>query len=96
MKRELSIKEKLEIFDEPKIIILQMLYDCHKQPYGCELVNSLDMPKNLLSYHLKTLVGQGYVSFVRRGRKKHYKITTVKRRKVREILKALDLVESKK
>lgn len=96
MKRELSLQEKLEIFDEPKIIILQFLYNCYKQPYGCELVNSLDIPKNLLSYHLKTLVDQGYVDFIRKGRKKHYRINPLKRHKVREILKTLDLIERRK
>lgn len=96
MKRELSLQEKLEVFDEPKITILQALYDCYKQPYGCELVNSLYMPKSLLSYHLKILIDKGYVEFTRKGRKKHYKITAVKRHKVRQILKTLDLIERRK
>ena len=90
MKREL--KEKLIIYDEPKLVILQTLYGCHKQPCGCELVNSLDMPKNLLSYHLKILINLGYVESIRCGRKKHYKITKQKRTKVKEILKILDLI----
>jgi DNA-binding transcriptional ArsR family regulator len=90
MERELV--KKLEIYDEAKLTILHTLYFCHNQPCGCDLVSGLEMPKNLLSYHLKILIAHGYVESVRCGRKKHYKITTHKRPKVKEILKALDLI----
>lgn len=88
-----ELRDKLAIYDEPKLIILKTLYLCNDQPCGCELVNGLGMAKNLLSYHLKILIDQGYVNALRCGRKKHYTIAKNMQPKVKEILKALDLIK---
>ena len=90
MGRELA--EKLIIYDEPKLTILQALYFCQERPCGCDLVKGLEMPKNLLSYHLKILIDLGYVKALRKGRKKHYSIAKNMELKVKEILKVLDLI----
>lgn len=40
----------------------------------CELQADLDMPSNLLSYHLRILREAGLVSGTRRGRRTDYRI----------------------
>jgi DNA-binding transcriptional ArsR family regulator len=87
-----ELRDKLAIYDEPKLTILKTLYLCSDQPCGCELVTGLEMPKNLLSYHLKILITHGYIESVRCGRKKHYTIAKNMQPKVKEILKVLDLI----
>ncbi|MDO8513745.1 MAG: ArsR family transcriptional regulator [bacterium] len=84
--------DKLRIFNDSKILLLSALFKCEDTYCGCDLVNLLKMPKNLLSYHMKYLVEAGYVSEKKCGKKKHYKIKSVKKAEVEAILKMVDAI----
>jgi DNA-binding transcriptional ArsR family regulator len=64
----------LLIFNEKKLQILELLLNCDDNLCGCDLLETMDIPKNLLSYHIKTLIEQGYVQENRCGRQKKYSI----------------------
>lgn len=92
MKLNKPTLEKLKIFNDNKILILLALYKCEDVLCGCDLVELLKMPKNLLSYHMKYLVKLGYVSEKKCGKKKHYKIKTTRRDEVEAILKMVEAI----
>jgi ArsR family transcriptional regulator len=82
--------KNLEIFDQNRIRILYTLYNCKKDICGCDLVERLDIPKNLLSYHMKILRENGFVVEQKCGKRKIYKIN---QEKAGLVEKALDIVE---
>lgn len=80
--------EKLAVFNETRLTILRSLYECEK--CGCDLVDILDIPKNLLSHHIKTLINFGYIQEDRCGRKKRYSIREDSVDKVNNILETVE------
>lgn len=89
--RERTIK-LLSLFNENKIQILHYLYACKGDICGCEMVEKLNIPKNLLSYHIKTLRDAGFIDEVRCGKRKKYQLSPVNLDKAREMLKILELI----
>lgn len=85
-------REILSLFNENKLLILKSIYLCNENVCGCNLVEELSIPKNLVSYHIKTLREKGYIEEVKCGKNKKYKITAKKLDKVEEILKILELI----
>jgi DNA-binding transcriptional ArsR family regulator len=83
-------KKLIGVFDKSKLVILKAIYTCEKDICGCELVEQLNMPKNLISYHVKGLIGAGLVEFERCGKNKKIKIRDLY--KVKEILKVCELI----
>lgn len=88
-----KLQEKLAVFDENKLMILKTLLECNNNDIcGCDLIERLELPKNLLSYHMKILVQLGYVRETRCGRKKNYTIKQDQKQKVKAILKVTELI----
>ena len=50
-----KIEELSFLINENKLRVLLAIYRCTKDVCACNLVDNLGMPKNLLSYHIKTL-----------------------------------------
>jgi len=90
---ETILRNNLKIFDENKLIILKVLYECRDNDVcGCDLINKLKLSKNLISYHMKVLAQLNYIQEVRCGRKKLYKINESFRQKIRKILEVTELI----
>lgn len=90
MKLNKPTTEKLKLFNDSKILILLALYKCEDVYCGCDLVNLLKMPKNLLSYHMKFLVKMGYVTEKKCGKKKQYRVKESRKQEVDAILKMVE------
>lgn len=87
-----NLQNNLTVFNENKIIILKLLFTCESHLCGCDLVKKMDLPKNLISYHISTLEKLGYIEAVRCGRKKNYRINPASRSKVRKILEIVEII----
>lgn len=87
-----SLEKRLTIFNPSKLMILKALYECESPLCGCDMVEDLHLPKNLLSYHLAMLEQFGLVEAVRCGRKKNYCVRAESRGRVRKILEVTDLI----
>lgn len=85
----------LWLFDRNKILILDALYNCevNNSICGCDLAEMLEIPKNLLSYHIKLLREKGFICEEKCGQKKNYKIVQEKKPEVVKILQAVALSE---
>lgn len=90
MKMNVPEFKNLWLFDQNKLAILYVLINCEKQDKicGCDLVGCLDIPKNLLSYHIKILREKGYIEEEKCGRKKVLRVCEGKRELIKS---ALDL-----
>lgn len=86
-----KLANKLEVFDEQRIVILKKLLRCPGQ-CGCDLTTSLKMAKNLLSYHLDILIKHGLVEPTKCGRKKYYCVPASQQGKVKQILKVINSI----
>lgn len=86
------LSDKLSLFNESRILILKSLFECDDYMCGCDLVGRLDMPKNLLSYHIKELSRLGYIEERRCGKTKRYSLTADSRPKVDQILNLLEII----
>lgn len=93
---EKYIDDILAIFNKNKLLILKNLYDCTDYLCGCDLVDKLGIPKNLLSYHIKQLKNLGYVEEAKCGKNKQYRIVSSKEIKVRKILEITELIKETK
>lgn len=82
----------LSVFDKNKLLILDTLYKCHKDVCGCDLVNDLNLTKNLISYHIKILKNLGLITDIRCGNRKNYKLASDTIDDVEKILKAVHLI----
>lgn len=85
-------KTILTLINESKLLILSELYSCLDPLCGCDLIERLQMPKNLLSYHIRTLRETGFLEEARCGQKKQYRITESKREKVKQILLLTEII----
>jgi ArsR family transcriptional regulator len=75
------------LFNENKLKVLFAIYNCGDDVCACNIAEGLSLSKNLLSYHVKTLLQAGLISEVRCGRFKSYKIDKDKINKIRQIFK---------
>ena len=82
----------LNIFDKNKLLILQALYKCRDDVCGCDLVDKLEIPKNLVSYHMRILREEGLVVETRCGKRKVYEISKRKAKDVKRILVSVHLI----
>lgn len=80
--------KNLWLFDKNKLSILYVLLNCKEEENfcGCDLVEKLDIPKNLLSYHIKQLREAGLIGEKKCGRNKNYFIEDKSRIFIEEIL----------
>ena len=88
----MTLNDKLSLFNESRILILKTLFECDDYMCGCDLVGKLDIPKNLLSYHIKELSRLGYIQEKRCGKNKRYSLTADLRPKVDQILSLLEII----
>lgn len=88
----LDLTNKLQLFSSARLNILQALLNCDDYLCGCNLINELDIPKNLLSYHIKTLIDLGYIKEVKCGRNKRYSIRPESEDKVKQIFNLLKII----
>jgi DNA-binding transcriptional ArsR family regulator len=67
-----ALKLGLEVLnDENRLRILCLLKE-HKKLCVCEIFEALDLPQNLVSYHLTKLKEYGFVEFEKQGAKVIY------------------------
>jgi len=82
----------LWVFERNKLLILKSLFCCENHLCGSDFIDELDVPKNLVSYHLKTLREGGFVEEKQVGRNKNYQLTAAKTPEVMHILQAVGLM----
>lgn len=85
-------KELISIFNEHKLLILKVLFECHGNVCGCDLVGKVGITKDLLSYHIRTLREKGYIEEVKCGRNKKYQIRPNQRKLIADILNLTKLI----
>ncbi len=86
------LEKNLAVFNENKLMILKRLYECDDFMCGCDLVQQLDLPKNLISYHVTMLEDLGFIEAIRCGRNKNYRVKNTSRGKVKKILEVTELI----
>jgi len=89
-----TTKELLKIVDEQKLLILKVLYTCSEADNLCgsDLCEKFDIPKNLLSYHIKLLISANLIGEKKVGRKKYYFVQKNKKLQVKRLLEALNII----
>lgn len=85
-------KKLLSLFSENRLIILKSIYNCSENVCNCNLVEKLDLPKNLLSYHIKALKNLSLIKEIKCGRNINYKINESAKESVESVLKFFNLV----
>jgi len=73
--KKINIKEIIEVFSENRLKIILILLGCKENICGCDLVEKLGIPKNLVSYHVHFLESKGFIKEARCGRRKNYTLT---------------------
>lgn len=86
-------RQLLSLLDENRLLILREIFACPDPLCGCDLVERLEIPKNLLSYHVKTLREAGFVEETRCGRKKQYRLAPTQEPKVHQLLQLFELIK---
>ncbi len=86
--------KNLWVFDENKLLILNYLWKTKNQKDVCgrDLVDLLDIPKNLLSYHIKVLRENNYIKEEKRGKRKIYTLNKRNEDKIKEVLSVVGLL----
>lgn len=85
--------EIIALIQANRLMILRELYQCRNNVCGCDIVRDLNIPKDLLSYHIKWLRETGYISETKCGRRKNYEINQNKLDFVREVLKITKVIK---
>jgi DNA-binding transcriptional ArsR family regulator len=80
------IKELASLLNENRLKVLLAIYMCSQDVCACNLVDSLEIPKNLLSYHIKTLRDLNYIEETKCGRYKKYQVKKDKINLTKQIL----------
>lgn len=89
----MKIEELANLLNQNKIRILHAVYRCSETGLcGCDLVEKLDIPKNLLSYHIKSLRTAGFIEEARCGRFKKYQIRKAKIKEIKQILELIEII----
>ena len=84
---ERKIKELQKILVLNRIKILQILII--EDTCVCQIVQKLGIKHNLISHHLKTLQGLGYIQSKRNGQHIIYNMVREKERSVEDLLKLI-------
>lgn len=72
---ENNLEKIVPIFNLNRIKILGQLYKCQTNVCGCDMVDNIQIPKNLLSYHISFLEKEGLIEEQRCGQRKNYRLT---------------------
>lgn len=70
----LKIKETLEVLDDINRLSILRLIAIKNSLCVCEIFNHLDLPQNLVSYHLQILREAGLIKSQKSGRKVFYSL----------------------
>lgn len=73
--KEKNLGQVISIFNENRIRIMLELFLCKEIVCGCDLVKKINIPKNLLSYHISFLKENGLVEEKKCGQKKNYQLS---------------------
>jgi len=84
--------KNLWLFNENKLRILAALYFCQDNVCGCDLIEKLNIPKNLLSYHIKILREEKIIEEVKCGVRKNYSICRDKQQFIKHVLQTVELI----
>ena len=87
MKTNSDIQKIISIFNKNRIKILLALFKCREKICGCDLVERIGIPKNLLSYHISFLKKNGLIEEKSYGQKKNYQLSVKGTAFVEEIFK---------
>lgn len=85
-------KEILSILNENRLHILKLLFECNDALCGCDLAEKIEIPKNLISHHIKVLRDAGFITETRCGKNKNYLIPIEMRAKVAHILTLVEMI----
>lgn len=88
-----KIKKLAALMNENKLEVLYSIYQCTGDICACNIVDNLNIPKNLLSYHIKTLRGLDFIEEVKCGRFKKYQVKQDKISEVENILKLVEMIK---
>jgi len=88
----LKTEKILSLFDKNRLLILANLYQCQGDVCACNLVDRINIPKNLISHHIRILRELGIIEEKRCGRNKNYQIKKSVVAKVKQILEILELI----
>lgn len=95
MEKEENFEQLITIINKNRLKIIELLFSCKETLCGCSLIKKLNIPKNLLSYHIKTLEELGLVEEKRCGQKKNYCLSPKGQKVYKQIVKLKILVEVK-
>jgi ArsR family transcriptional regulator, arsenate/arsenite/antimonite-responsive transcriptional repressor len=84
------------LINENRLKVLLAIYKCSDDVCACNLVDSLDIPKNLLSYHIKMLRDSGYIEETKCGRFRKYQIKKDKIELVKKFLEFTGMLKGDK
>ncbi len=84
--------KNLELFEENRLKILYALLKCRDEVCSRDLTEELDLPKNLISYHLKKLKKIGLVVEKKCGRKKRLGLNPEKVDFIKNVLRFVELL----
>ncbi|AKM82526.1 TPA: ArsR family transcriptional regulator [Candidatus Berkelbacteria bacterium] len=93
MNKKINVQEITSIFNENRIKILLQLFECNENICGCDLVEQIGIPKNLLSYHMKILEKRKIIEEKRCGQKKNYGLTDKGIALVKQIIKLQEIIK---
>lgn len=92
MNKKSNIKQFTSLFNENRVKILLQLFQCNKNVCGCDLVEKIGIPKNLLSYHINFLKKRSFIGEKRCGQKKNYCLTDKGILLAEQIIKIQELI----
>lgn len=87
-----STTNLLSILNENKLLILRNIYLCNDKICNCDISRDLKISKHLISYHIRTLRQKDFLIEEKCGKYIRYKINPQKEKKVRDLLKILELI----
>ena len=88
----INLKELSSLMNENKLRVLLAIYRCKSDVCACTIIDDLNMPKNLLSYHIKTLRELEIIEEVKCGRFKNYSIKKEKFKAIKRLLEITEMI----
>lgn len=82
----------ISLFNKKRLLILNAIYKCSGDTCNCDLVENLDIPKSLVSYHIKALLEMKLIYEIKCGKRKKYLILKNQIDKVKIILDLVGLI----
>lgn len=89
----MKTEELANLLNPNKLRILHAVYRCSEMNLcACDLVEKLDIPKSLLSYHIKSLRNVGFIEEVRCGRFRQYQVCKGRIKEIKQILELIEMI----